>query len=236
MAVQTQKVPINKWGYNTIAKQVLAPLILGALMFGLAGTTDWFWGWLFTITHSLAWIMMTVVLIRENPELLNVRGKRQSGAKRWDIVILAIYGLNWVAILMLGALDVRYGWSGPVWPVWPVAGNVLILAGFALTTWAMAVNRNFEAEVRIQDDRGHRVTSEGPYRYVRHPGYTGVIIAFYFGMPLALGSWPAGVAAVVGLVVMVIRTALEDRTLHDELPGYKEFARRTRYRLIPGVW
>lgn len=236
MSTQTQPVTINKWGYNTIAKQFLSPILLGALMFWLAGTTDWVWGWVFTVVHTLAWAMMTVVLILKNPELLNARGKVRAGAKQWDMIILTIYGLDWIAMLIVGALDVRYGWTGPVNPVWLILGNILILVGFAITTWAMAVNRNFEVAVRIQDDRGHQVNSSGPYHYVRHPGYTGVILAFYFGMPLALGSWPAGVLALIGLVVMVIRTALEDRTLHQELPGYAEFAQSTRYRLIPGVW
>ncbi|MBZ0298331.1 MAG: isoprenylcysteine carboxylmethyltransferase family protein [Anaerolineae bacterium] len=227
---------ITKWGYNTISKQVFSPIILGVVMFALAGTTDWLWGWVFNVVHLLAWVMMTVVLIRWNPELLNARGKRQAGAKGWDYVVLMIYGIAWIVMIVLGALDRRYGWTGPISPVWYVLGNALILIGFALTSWAMAVNRNFEVAVRIQDDRGHHVISSGPYRYVRHPGYTGVIIAFYFGMPLALGSWPAAVMALIGLVSIVIRTALEDRTLQKELPGYTEFTRQTRSRLIPRVW
>ena len=231
-----QSSRINIWGYNTIAKQVLAPVILAVIMFLIAGTTNWLWGWIFNIVHFLAWLMMTVVLIRQNPELLNARGKRHRGEKRWDQIVVSIYGIDWIVMIVLGALDMRYGWTAPISPVWYVIGNLLILAGFALTTWAMAVNRNFEAVVRIQDDRDHNVATSGPYRYVRHPGYTGVIIAFYFGMPLALGSLPAALAALFGLAIMVLRTALEDRTLHTELPGYVDFAQQTRYRLIPGVW
>ena len=119
--------------------------------------------------------------------------------------------------------------------MWHVLGNGLILAGFGLMTWAMAVNRSFEVIVRIQTDRNHKVVKRGPYRYVRHPGYTGVILAFYFGMPLALGSLPAAFIAVVGLATMIVRTLLEDRTLQAELPGYQAFTHETRYRLIPGV-
>jgi protein-S-isoprenylcysteine O-methyltransferase Ste14 len=236
MAAQQLNSKINIWGYNTIAKQVLAPIILAVIMFALAGTTDWLWGWVFSVVHFLAWLMMTVVLIRSNPELLNARGKRRTDAKSWDMVILAIYGINWIALVFLGALDMRFGWTGSISPFWHVLGNALILIGFAITTWAMAVNRNFEVAVRIQDDRDHHVISDGPYRYVRHPGYTGVILAFYFGMPLALGSLPAGIMAIIGLVVMIVRTALEDRTLQHELPGYAEFMQQTRYRLLPGVW
>jgi protein-S-isoprenylcysteine O-methyltransferase Ste14 len=121
-------------------------------------------------------------------------------------------------------------------PVVAILGNLLIIAGFALLTWAMVANRNFEATVRIQEERAHKVIDSGPYQIVRHPGYTGVIIAFYFGIPMALGSWAAFLVGLVGLITMVVRTALEDRTLQEELAGYKEFTQKTRYRLIPGVW
>jgi protein-S-isoprenylcysteine O-methyltransferase Ste14 len=237
MTAQTQhkKQSIDIWGINTISKQLFGPIILGALMFAVAGTT-WYWGWVFNTVHFLAWLMMTVVLIRYNPELLNARGTRRKDGKRWDYIILGIYGVDWILLILLGGLDVRYGWTVSTSPLWYILGNALILIGFALTTWAMAVNRNFEVAVRIQEDRGHTVISAGPYRYVRHPGYTGVILSFYFGMPLALGSWAAAVAALIGLVVMVVRTAMEDRTLQDELPGYSAYTQQTRYRLIPGVW
>jgi len=234
--IQQNTVRLDKWGMNTIAKQVIAPILLAALMFALAETTNWLWGWVFQIVHFLAWLMMTVVLVRYNPELLNRRGRRQAHDKNWDFVLVSIYGISWILMLVLGALDVRYGWTAPIAPIWHILGNILILLGFALTTWAMAANRHFEVTVRIQDDRDHRVISSGPYHYVRHPGYTGVILAFYFGMPLALGSWPAALAGLIGLITMVIRTVLEDRTLQAELPGYTTFTQQTRYRLIPGVW
>ena len=227
---------LDKWGMNTIAKQVISPILLAWLMFALAQTTDWLWGWVFQMVHIAAWVMMTVVLIRHNPELLNVRGRRQPHDKPWDFVIVSIYGITWILMLVVGALDVRYGWTAPIAPAWHVLGNGLILAGFGLMTWAMAVNRSFEVIVRIQTDRNHTVVKRGPYRYVRHPGYTGVILAFYFGMPLALGSLPAAFIAVVGLATMIVRTLLEDRTLQMELPGYEAFTHETRYRLIPGVW
>jgi protein-S-isoprenylcysteine O-methyltransferase Ste14 len=151
-------------------------------------------------------------------------------------VLVSIYGIAWILVLVLAAFDRRYAWTAPIAPMWHILGNLLILLGFGFTTWAMAVNRHFEVTVRIQDDRDHHVVSSGPYQWVRHPGYSGVIIAFYFGMPLALGSWPAAVIAAIGLVTMVIRTALEDQTLQAELPGYTAFAQQTRYRLLPGVW
>ncbi len=234
--MKSNPVHLDKWGYNTIAKQVIAPILLAALMFAVAQTTDWLWGWVFHIVHWLSWLMMTIVLIRSNPELLNRRGRRQANDKNWDFILVSIYGISWILMLLLAAFDIRYGWTAPIAPIWHILGNILIFLGFALTTWAMAVNRHFEVTVRIQDDRNHHVINSGPYRYVRHPGYTGVIIAFYLGMPLALGSWPAAFIAVIGFATMVIRTAMEDRTLQAELPGYNSFVKETRYRLIPGVW
>lgn len=105
----TGKPALNLLGYNTIAKQLMGPVILGAIMFWAAGTTDWFWGWVFNVVHLLAWSMMTLVLVRFNPELLNARGQRRTDAKPWDNVILTIYGLDWALMFVVGGLDYRYG-------------------------------------------------------------------------------------------------------------------------------
>jgi protein-S-isoprenylcysteine O-methyltransferase Ste14 len=99
----------------------------------------------------------------------------------------------------------------------------------------MATNAFLSTRVRIQEDRGHRVVTTGPYRMVRHPMYAATIIGFA-GVSLLLGSWWAFVPGAVCTVLFIIRTALEDRTLQAELPGYKDYAARTRYRLLPGVW
>jgi protein-S-isoprenylcysteine O-methyltransferase Ste14 len=237
MSTVTQENKINIWGYNTIAKQILSPIILGVVLFALAGTTDWLWGWVFNVLHVLVWVGMTVALIVGNPELLNARGKRAKGTKGWDMVVLSIYGLAWISMVVVGALDMRYGWTQTPFPLLlALIGCALMVAGFALTTWGMVVNRNFELTVRLQEDRGHNVATTGPYRYVRHPGYTGVIISFFIGMPLVLNSVPALIPAVIGAAVMILRTALEDRTLQAELPGYREYTETTQYRLLPKVW
>ena len=236
MPTMTQRQKINAWGYNTIAKQILSPVILGIILFALAGTTDWFWGWVFNILHLIVWAGMTLALIRWNPELLNARGKRGAGTKRWDVVLLGIYGIAWVAMVVVGALDARYSWTQSLPSMLPIIGVVLMVAGFALTTWGMVVNRNFEVTVRLQEDRNHQVITTGPYQIVRHPGYTGVIMSFFIGMPLVLNSLPAFIPALIGAAVMILRTWMEDRTLQAELPGYADYTQQTRYRLLPGVW
>ena len=235
-ALSTQdKTPLDKFGWNTVAKHILSPIFLAAIFFALAGVT--FWGIIFNVVHTLVWLVMTLILMRANPGLLNVRGHRKlPGTKDWDMILLSIYGIAWILMIVMGAVDIKQGWTGPVATWVYLLGNLLVIAGFALLTWAMAVNRSFETAVRIQTEREHRVIDAGPYQYVRHPGYTAVIIAFYFGMPMAMGSWVAFGIGLVGLVTMVVRTSMEDRTLQAELPGYAEFTQKTRYRLLPGLW
>jgi protein-S-isoprenylcysteine O-methyltransferase Ste14 len=140
-----------------------------------------------------------------------------------------------LAIPILSALDDgRYHWSGMPW--WGCAlGCALLLVGFIGVTWAEAVNKFFEPTVRIQTDRGHRVIDTGPYAIIRHPGYA-FSFAIFLGIPLALGSLFGLVPAMIMIALLVARTVLEDRTLQNELPGYKEYAQRVRYRLIPGAW
>jgi protein-S-isoprenylcysteine O-methyltransferase Ste14 len=112
---------------------------------------------------------------------------------------------------------------------------VIAAATFALVTWSMAANAFFSMIVRIQDDRKHAVADTGPYRFVRHPGYVGSIV-FELASPILLGSLWALIPGVIAALLFLTRTALEDRTLHEELTGYPEYAQRTRYRLVPGVW
>jgi protein-S-isoprenylcysteine O-methyltransferase Ste14 len=112
---------------------------------------------------------------------------------------------------------------------------VLVLLGYTLATWAMLANRFFSGVVRIQTERGHEVVASGPYAIVRHPGYSGSLLAA-LGFPLVLSSVWAFLPLILVFVVSIVRTRLEDRTLQSELPGYAEYANTTRHRLLPGVW
>jgi protein-S-isoprenylcysteine O-methyltransferase Ste14 len=138
-------------------------------------------------------------------------------------------------MVIVAGLDHRYNWS-PEFPLWlNVMGFILISLGYAFAAWALAENRFFSSVVRIQTERGHVVCDTGPYRFVRHPGYAGNIPPL-FGIVLALGSVWTLIPAAVASIITVIRTLLEDQTLQDELPGYRDYARRVRYRLIPGIY
>jgi protein-S-isoprenylcysteine O-methyltransferase Ste14 len=135
----------------------------------------------------------------------------------------------------VAGLDQRYGWSSGIEPVAQIGAMLLVIAGHALVVWATGVNAYFSQVVRIQTERGHTVISSGPYRYVRHPGYVGGILVT-LAAPLLLGSAWALIPGVLGALLLVVRTALEDRTLLQELAGYGEYAESVRYRLVPGLW
>jgi protein-S-isoprenylcysteine O-methyltransferase Ste14 len=158
-----------------------------------------------------------------------------SGTPFWDRVLVSLIQLLFMALLVVGGLDAgRHHWTSL--PIWLQAvGFVLMIAGLLGVGWAMGQNPYFESTVRIQEDRAQHVIDTGPYRLVRHPGYSAALILM-LGMPLVLGSAWALVPAALMVVVLVVRTAKEDRFLQANLQGYREFAQRTRYRLIPGVW
>jgi protein-S-isoprenylcysteine O-methyltransferase Ste14 len=176
---------------------------------------------------------------KRHPGLLAERvklfGKAQD-VKLWDKVLspLMVVSISFPLYIVAG-LDHRFGWS-PVFPTWlNILGFILIVLGYTFVAWAMAENRFFSSVVRIQMDRGHMICDSGPYRIVRHPGYAGSIISLP-GIMLALGSVWTAIPAIVALIIAVIRTALEDKTLQEELPGYRDYVCRVRYRLIPGIY
>jgi protein-S-isoprenylcysteine O-methyltransferase Ste14 len=167
--------------------------------------------------------------------IYRARSRFQPGTEKWDLILLSAMLPAFVVEVPLATLDAaRMGWSDvPLWVV--LVGYVLILGGIAVTTWAQAVNPFFEPGVRVQKERAQRVITSGPYRLVRHPGYTAAI-AIFVGIPLALASWWALLPAALAIALLMIRTNWEDRLLQAELSRYADYARRTRYRLVPGLW
>lgn len=220
---------------KTLAYAIGFPAALIALLFLPAGSLAWRPGWIFLAVFTLAYGLAAIVIWRVNPVIFRARSRFQPGTKRWDRILLAIILPAMVAILPVAALDAgRWRWSSlPLWAV--LAGYGLSLAGIAVTTWAQAVNPYFEPGVRIQAERHQHVIDTGPYKLVRHPGYSSALLLFA-GMPLCLGSLWALVPAALASAVLVLRTSWEDRLLHAELPGYPLYASRIRWRLVPGVW
>ena len=205
--------------------------ILGAILFASAGRMDLPWFWAVMALHAT--LLLTGISFMD-PDLREERLRPGPGGRSRRIRFLALPFI--VVHLVVAGLDVgRYGWSGPI----PLAVQATALAGYAagmgLSLWAMAANRFFSPVVRIQAERGHHVITSGPYGYLRHPGYTGLIVGSICG-GVALGSWWSLVplAPLVGMFLW--RTAMEDRFLHEGLEGYVGYAQRVRYRLVPGLW
>jgi protein-S-isoprenylcysteine O-methyltransferase Ste14 len=212
----------------------------GMLVFAIAillagGRWDWLWGWVYIGLFTAAMAAHVVILVPINPALLADRseGLNQAGAKRWDRPLVAVISIFLFGSMILGGLDVRWGWSGEL-PLYLHLGGVLLyILCWGLFLWAMASNPFFSESVRIQP--GHEVASRGPYGLVRHPGYASACFQF-IATPLILGSWWALIPSFLAVAGYVLRAAMEDRVLMNELPGYKEYAHKVQYRLFPGIW
>jgi protein-S-isoprenylcysteine O-methyltransferase Ste14 len=218
-----------------LVQVVMTFILLAALLFLSAGTLKWPAAWAYLGAYLGILAVNALVLLPRHSEMVAERSEIKEDAKGWDRVLGTVIGVLTLAMLIVSGLDRRFGWSSQYGLAIHLVGLALAALGMLLFTWAMASNRFFSRAVRIQADRGHTVETSGPYQFVRHPGYVGMI-ASLLGTPLALGSlWaliPAGLAA----GGYVVRTALEDRTLLQELEGYQGYARQVRYRLLPGMW
>ncbi|QDV52243.1 methyltransferase family protein [Gimesia fumaroli] len=211
------------------------PVFIALFLFLPAGTWAWPKGWLFVLILLGVISAVFLVLQRVNPEVIVARSRFHEGTKGWDKILLSFYFPAMAAVLLVAALDdSRFHWFPVPWWVCGV-GYALLLAGIGIVTWAESVNKFFEVTVRIQTDRGHSVIDTGPYAIARHPGYVGGIL-HAIGMALSLGSLWALIPAGLASMVLIVRTQWEDQTLQEELNGYKEYAMRVRYKLIPGVW
>jgi protein-S-isoprenylcysteine O-methyltransferase Ste14 len=210
-------------------------VVLGALLCLLAGRLNWVMAWVLLGVMGVCLMINLTVLRRVNPEVIDERLHIRKGIKGWDKVLNAIMGVVVFSTLIVAGLNQRYSWS-PHIPLWlQLAGVVPVVLGDLFFLWGMAVNKFFSKYVRIQEERGHYVVTAGPYQYVRHPGYVGWIV-MWGGMTLMLGSLWAFVPTGLTVLLVLVRTVLEDRTLKEELEGYSEYAERVRYRLLPGVW
>ena len=206
----------------------------------LACGGDWGWwqAWAYSLLFVSAGIGFRLRAERRHPGLMAERAQllKAPGVKSWDRLLAPLMALSLgLPLFVVAGLDHRFGWS-PDFPSWlNILGLVLASAGYGFAGWAFLENRFFAAVVRIQLERGHVVCDTGPYRIVRHPGYSGSLLS-PFAMVLALDSVWTLIPATVAVVIAVVRTALEDRTLQQELPGYREYAERVRSRLVPGVY
>lgn len=204
------------------------------VLFGVAGTVAWWNAWVFLVYMMLIGAY-TQRLVKKSPGLAEERRTASIKAKKWDLKIVRLLNLALPVMLFVAAIDIRFR----LLPSVPVSASIAALITMApaalLTYHAISVNIFFSSHVRIQAERGHVVVTTGPYRFVRHPGYTGSIL-FNLLVPVALGSWFAFVPGIGTAVLLVYRTVKEDRVLMEELHGYTYYAKQVRHRLIPGIF
>jgi protein-S-isoprenylcysteine O-methyltransferase Ste14 len=226
---------------NQAARRMLASflatlLLSGILIFGSAGRLNWTLGWIFVTAWIVPKLVFLILLRWLDPDLLVERATRHKNTQRYDRIILPIYFVFAFGTFVVAGLDGgRFRWSGDVPITLVIMAYVIYLLGNSLAGWAINSNPFFSAESRIQTDRGQKVTSSGPYRFIRHPAYSAAFILWITTGPI-LESWWAIIPGLLAGLTMVIRTVYEDRMLIAELPGYVGYAQQVRYRLCAGIW
>jgi protein-S-isoprenylcysteine O-methyltransferase Ste14 len=216
-------------------RETMGTVIVGVLLFWPARTLDWWQAWA-VVAITFLWTLGTgIVIMRTNPDLLAERLGPRKGGKSWDTAIMGVVGIVTMGRLIVAGFDHYYGWTSEFPIGVQITALVICASAHAMLVWATGSNAYFSQIMRIQTERGHAVASSGPYRFVRHPGYVGSILN-ELALPILLSSWWAFLLGVINVVLFLIRTALEDRDLNNELAGYKAYADKVRYRLLPGVW
>lgn len=218
-----------------LAQILFLVLLQAVVLFAAVWKWNWWNAWVYIGLYLAFLVFNAIVLLGKHKDLVEERTRVGKGTKGWDKVIASISAFGGLFILILAGLDERFGWTGAIPPGVQIGAFVVMGLTYPIFTWAMTSNKFFATTVRIQKERGHTVQTGGPYRFVRHPGYFSLLFS-YITLPLALGSPWACIPMVLLVVNLFLRTALEDRTLQKELEGYKEYAARVRYRLIPGIW
>jgi protein-S-isoprenylcysteine O-methyltransferase Ste14 len=216
-------------------KVIIGIVVLLLLLFGSAGTIYWIEAWILIIIYFIYVMGSFIWLKKNNPELLKERTSRRNEGKWWDKIILTIYTILLMFMLVICGIDaVRFHWSNlPL--ILKIIGFIGYIPSVIIIFLTIKENAYLSEVVRIQKDRSQQVVKTGPYKYVRHPMYSGIILMILF-TPFALGSFIALIFSGLIIILFIIRTYLEDKTLQNELPGYKEYIKKVRYRLVPGLW
>jgi len=238
MSQENASVPItpNQAVLRMFASFLVTLLLSAVLILGWAGRINWTLGWIFVVAWIVPKLIFLVLLRWFDPDLLVERATRHKNTQRYDRIILPIYFVFAFGTFIVASLDGgRFRWSGDVPLALVIASYIVYLLGNSLAGWAINSNPFFSAESRLQTDRAQKVANNGPYRFIRHPAYSAAFL-LWITTGLMLESWWAVIPGLLAGLTMVIRTVSEDRMLHNELPGYTEYASQVRYRLIPGIW
>lgn len=227
---------VSKKGIIYVIRTFISLLLQAVFLFAAAGHFNLPRAWIFLGAAFVCFLANTIIMVKLNPALVNQRARRRQDTKSWDRVLLPLFiiiGFYLVPITI--GLDVgRFKWSH-LSIHFAVLGFVLYITSVVLATLSMVQNKFFEVSVRHQKDRDQQVVTTGTYNIVRHPGYTAGVLGV-LGVPLVIGSVFGLIPAGIAVLVLIIRTSLEDKALHQELAGYPEYAKRVKYRLFPGIW
>ena len=224
--------------WKTIIRFIVTTLFMLSILFLAAGRLDWWEAWAYVANALVILFVSRAILIIKNPDLAKERGEaaQKEGVKPWDKILMPLTAIFFPLISwVVAGLDDRFAWSPDLPDSVQLIALAVISLGSLIGTWAMITNRFFSSHVRIQTDRGHTVINSGPYQIIRHPGYAGGIIS-WIAAPVFFSSHWLVIPTILAIFGSILRTKLEDKTLLDELPGYKEYAKKVPYRLIPGIW
>jgi protein-S-isoprenylcysteine O-methyltransferase Ste14 len=225
----------EKLGIKLVLKSLSIFIILIAVTFITAGRLDYWQGWIFN-GLNIFFILVTYIVLIDRKDLIKERLKPGKGMKKWDRVYYAVSTPMFFVMLIISVLDAgRFYWKPTVPLIIIFLSIIMYSIGQIIIIWAKKTNKFFSSVVRIQSDRKQTVCTDGPYRFVRHPGYLGGLI-FTVATPFMLGSFWGLIPAIITLIFMFGRTYLEDKTLKEELTGYKDYAKKVKYRLIPFIW
>jgi protein-S-isoprenylcysteine O-methyltransferase Ste14 len=223
---------MNKNVVRRIANVVVVFLLQGIILFIASGTLYWNWAWFFIFVQIAVLLINYAILPKE---VIEERGREKKNVKKWDKILVGLSIIPAIGIYVLSGLDYRLSWSPDFHISMHIISLSILLLASMLFTWSMVSNKFFSTMVRIQKERGHTLVAEGPYKYVRHPGYLGYIL-MVIATPFALGSIYALLMSFLVMIIFIIRAAMEDRILLYELEGYREYSQKVRYKLIPFIW
>ena len=218
-----------------LIKSLTGTIFFLSILFISAGRINYWQGWLYA-TICIISVFLNSFALKNKNELTAERSEVKSGTKSWDKKIIGLSAITLIITYIVAGLDSgRFQWSPAVPWVIIATGVILIFLGELIFLMAQKENKFFSSLMRIQSERGHTVCDTGIYKIIRHPAYSGNIITA-IGIPLVLGSLWCFIPAALSIFLIVLRTSLEDRTLIDELDGYRNYTYKTRYRLLPYIW
>jgi len=207
-------------------------LIMALVLFGSSGDLFWLMVWIFICIHIGATIILSFCI---DASLIAERLRPGIGIKKCDRSLVRLLTISGLLILFVAGLDHRFDWYHQITTMFQLTGIILFIIGYLLLIRSAIINSFFSTVVRIQSERNHQVISDGPYRFIRHPGYLGIILCL-IAEPLMFQSLISGIPCLFSIGFMIMRIIHEEHTLSEELTGYYEYSRRVRFRLIPGIW